>query len=603
MRRKSTRFAALVLASALAASAVLTGCGSTDSSDSASDSASTGSTSMDEKSAEFTYLIQVSMDGVWYDDYDDNPCAQYWLSREWDADGDGEGKILAIDFWAPTSGAETDYVNTIISTGEYPDVLEMTYSSESALELYEEGIALDLTEYVEAYMPNYLAYIAEHPEYTFTTSVDGEAKYIQLLEVRNELETPWGGFLYRRDWIVKYGANPVTGAAFYGEWVDGEWVDDVVFPSGNTDPATITDWEWMMEIFETALEELGITDGYAVQLTYSGATGTGDLVSGFGGIGPALYYDANGNVAFGGTSDGLRAYVECMTEWYSNGWIDPAFAERASDMYFMIDSATVYSGKVGLWYGLVSQALDNLDPGDGSNPYLDGAVVFACTSPINDKYGDTSVQGTEPTVFYQASLVGTGPIITDKAADKDIATLLTAIDYLYSDEGSVLRTRGMNKEILDANPDAEYTQTYIEWGLEDGAYTMDGDTIVVSQVINDNNNDLNDAATMFRIVGMGAYANVDLGYSQTKEHLLDVWTSYTATGYIQSDLTNQLSSSAYSAYSAFRTNILTLQAQWLPLYIMGQLDVTSDADWQSYVDEVNALNPDEIVSLLQAVKN
>ena len=72
--------------------------------------------------------------------------------------------------------------------------------------------------------------------------------------------------MYRRDWLVNYGTNPQTGEAFSGEWKDGEWTDNVVFPSGGTDPVYISDWEWMFDIFETALQMQGMTDGYVMQL-------------------------------------------------------------------------------------------------------------------------------------------------------------------------------------------------------------------------------------------------------------------------------------------------------------------------------------------------
>lgn len=550
-----------------------------------------------ESSTDFTFLISAAITEGYYDDYNDNPVAQWWQDQEWDADGDGEGTAITVDFWAPTTGAESDYVNTLIATEEYPDVMAMGYASESANALYEEGMILDLTDYIDEYMPNYKAYMEAHPEYLYTNNADGEDKYLQLYVLNEDyLDDPWGGLMYRRDWLVTYGTNPETGEAFTGEWVDGEWVDDVVFPSGGTDPVYISDWEWMFEIFAEAIEAQGMTDGYVLQIPYQGVHTTGDIVSGFN-TGAVLNYDSDGNVVFDSTSEGFRAYVECLTTWYANGWVDTAFAERSGDMFYLTDAASVYSGTVGLWYGLNSQLLDGL-AGDGSNPWTANAVVYAAATPINDVYGDESVQNVEPTVFYQDALLSTSFVITDKAADKDIATLLTAIDYFYSEEGSAVFTFGFSDEMLAELEGTSYYDFYVELGLENGAYQMDGDTIMVEQAVLD---ELSMVTSGKRMLGMSKVENIDRGYSETKTTCLEQWTKYTATGNLATDVTGQLSADDLSAYNVLYSDANTTIAQWLPAFITGKYDVTNDDDWNLYVSEMDALGADAVVDALNAV--
>lgn len=112
----------------------------------------------------------------------------------------------------------------------------------------------------------------------------------------------------------------------------------------------------------------------------------------------------------------------------------------------MIDATTVYTGSCGLWYGLTSQLLDGLAGRQDRIHSQQIAVVYACASPINDEYGDASVQNIKPTTYYSAGYLGTSWVVTDKAEDKDIASLLTAIDYFYSDEGSLLFSKGISDE-------------------------------------------------------------------------------------------------------------------------------------------------------------
>lgn len=580
--------------------------GNTTGTESGSDSSSVPDTSG--KDTDFSMLALTAITLDQYDDYDEYPAIEYWEDMEWDARGDGNAVKLDWDIWAPTAGSESDYVNTLIATGDYPDVLNLQYASESAGQLYEDGWTLDLTDYVNAYMPNYKAWLAEHPEIIATNEVDGEQKYIQIYSGNKDLADPWGGYMYRRDWIVNYGTNPETGEAFHGEWVENEdgtkdWVDDVVFPSGNTDPIYISDWEWMMNIFKGYVDGLAANgvDGYCMQLPYQGAMLTGDLLTGFGGIGGGMYLDADGNIAFGATSEGMRAYTECMTNWYKNGWIDPSFAERAGDMFFMIDATTVYTGSCGLWYGLTSQLLDGL-AGDGSNPLTANAVVYACASPINDEYGDASVQNIKPTTYYSAGYLGTSWVVTDKAEDKDIASLLTAIDYFYSDEGSLLFSKGISDEIMaSASGDEDWYQKYVDLGLPNGTYSMgeDGIPVIDSSLVYDNENRY-EAAVAYRLCGIARNRD-ERGYSDTMKKQFETWTMYEDSGQIQNDITSQLSAEDATAYSTMSSDFQTTVAQWLPQYIMGTYDVTDDAAWENFCAEIDALDWQSSQAALQAV--
>ena len=50
------------------------------------------------------------------------------------------GKKLDLSFMAALKGAESDNFNTMIATGSYPDIIDLSYSNDSPKNLYEEGI-------------------------------------------------------------------------------------------------------------------------------------------------------------------------------------------------------------------------------------------------------------------------------------------------------------------------------------------------------------------------------------------------------------------------------------------------------------------------------
>ena len=560
------RAAALGLTGLMALGTVLTGCGS-----SSGDSSSEGS------STSYTYMISNGVGTTFIDTYADSPAVKYWTDM-FDID---------IETWEPVSGAESDYINTLMATGEYPDVMCIAYSSETAYDLYEEGIALDITDYVNEYMPNYLALVDELDLYDqVTTNIDGEQRYIQLYDINDAIPNMWGGYEYRRDWIVKYGTNPETGEAFTSGWDGDEYYDDVVFPSGNTDPYYISDWEWMFEIFTRAMDDLGVSDGYCLSIPYAGFSGTNDFASGFG-SGAVWYIDEDGVCQFGGNKDAFRVSTECYATWYKKGWIDQSFEERSGDIFFQIDTASVYSGKVGMWYGLSSQLGNAMDTGDA---LTDGIMVFGAPQPINDVYGDEQYQMCTPTAYYAASLINVATIVTSKAEDKDLATLFTALDYLYSVDGGFLRSYGFSDELQAEVQDPIYAEY-----LPDGAYTVDtdedGNTVYRLNPEREAIADLSSSIAAFRITGRTSVQNVNAGNPDYYQHNIDLWTIYNTTGTIPSSATTALSSEASAENSQIFTDVYSnYMAIEVARFVTGERDITDDADWQDYCDGCEELN-------------
>ena len=385
-----------------------------------------GSSTNGEADAKHTYTwwAPTGEDSSYYSTYNDNPVVQYLMSKTWKDEKDKDTKI-ALDIQIPAAGTAKENLNTLISTGDYLDIMDVSMYSGSIIDLYDQGIVQDITPYVEKYMPNYMKFLDANPDYKklATTLVDGEQRYLTLSNYNKVINDQWGGYMYRRDWIVKYGTNPKDESTFTGEYTannaDGSvnldsWTDNVVFPSGGSDPIYISDWEWMFKIFETAMKDNGIEDGYCLSLYYPGYNPSGALVSSFGGNSAHWYKNQEGKADFGLTSDNFRTYLQCMNTWYKNGWIDKAFAEHSSDMFYSIEDAKVRQGKIGAWYGVVSQLAGRSDTGE---QYTKGMVVYGARLPINDIYGSEAQMNIEPYSLYQIGLKANDIAITDKAAE------------------------------------------------------------------------------------------------------------------------------------------------------------------------------------------
>ncbi|MDO4285469.1 MAG: extracellular solute-binding protein [Eubacteriales bacterium] len=549
-------------------------------------------------SAENTYSVWLysAQDASYYTDYSENPALQYVQSKTWGS----EEKAVALEFLVPPSGSEQDNYQTMVASGEYPDVL-MGAISDPAPILYENGIIMDLTDYVEEYMPNYTAFLEAHEDFRANVvyEIDGEEKILSITAANEDYPYYFCGPQYRRDWIVKYGTNPETGEAFTGGYTDPEdpdsWEDDVVFPSGGTEPVYISDWEWMFGIFTRAQADLGIEDSYSMSVYYPGFSWSGGLCSSFGGGVPVWYKNTDGEVVFGGDSEQMRAYLECLNTWYANGWLDQEFNERTSDSFYAIDDTSVRQGEVGLWVGSQGQLGGRMDLNDGG--YTEGICSYGCAWPINDVYGTEECKYVEPDCVPATSLSGTPYFITTAAEGKDIATLCSFLDYFYSEEGALIRTLGLSGEQAAESG----SSLYEEWGLADGAYSVGDDgRYIKSDVLVSDSGNLQIACNLEKLPGITLISSVDNGYADTYEASLASWLKYKNTGFFQgSAVTNNMTNEDAGVCDDIRTRVLDYMTIHAPEMITGATDPFDDGDWNTWSTMLQKYNYQKATEIYQ----
>lgn len=567
----------------------------------------------------FTWFLTSGVSTEYYMNYSDNPAIKYLSQYKTFQNSAGEEEHITFEFLEPAAGQGSSVLQTELQTDTYQDVMELTFYGGSVAELYEAGIILDLEEYIDKYMPNYKAYLEANPELFPYTAVKGENKLLSLISYKDvaDKEGMFAGWCYRRDWIVTYGKqpdtlfdprtdsvprpNPNAGKAFTGYWSldeagneiresvlkehvdDQSWVDDVVFPSGHSDPVYISDWEWMMEIFERAIADLGISDGYAFSMYYPGYIANGDFETGFGGGSPSWYYDDDTNrIVFGATGDNFKAYLECMNSWYAKGWLDQSFDQRAGEMFYRVNEKAFCSGKVGCWMGASSNlggALYNAD-----EPLTERIVVFGAASPINDIYGGKEQQLKEPDTFFTKGREGRGIYITKKAKKKDLALLFRCLDYMYSEEGAMLCEYGLNKEQYDECQDAFYQK----YGLADGAYTREnrdeGEVLTINPVIQ--KKDLKDVVAARAFFHRSYDKKVVRNRGMNYEYSTDQWNRYKCTGFtaaisVEGDFSSVDTTKFGKIAARVENEYMYIN---VPKFIKGTLSL--DKDWDGFVKDL-----------------
>ena len=139
-----------------------------------------------------------------------------------------------------------------------------------------------------------------------------------------------------------------------------------------------------------------------------------------------------------------------------------------------------------------------------------------------------------PTCLYQAEDFSQGVVISKAAEGKDMEVLMRFFDFLYSEEGSVLTTLGLNAE------QAEGSRYYEDYGLTNGAYTVNSDgTYTYDQILEQNVGEIRNAMVAGRIPGIRCESKITYTFPEPYINGRKQWLKYEATGFIGGILNGQ----------------------------------------------------------------
>ena len=251
-----------------------------------------------------------------------------------------------------------------------------------------------------------------------------------------------------------------------------------------------------------------------------------------------------------------------------------------------------------MWIGTQAELGGRLDMHDGG--LTEGIYVAGCAWPINDVYGDDSCKNVEPWATQAGtSLVGTGFLVMEGAQEKDLGPLLSMLDYLYSDEGAVVRTLGATPaQMEEAGLDTSF---YTNNGIENGTYTMgeDGRYKKVDAITNDSGG-LLIATTAQLLPGYQLVSSVDEGYAENYENSMKSWIRYPNKGQVWgSDAFALISSEDMRTIGDLQTKVLNYMEQHTYEFIKGITDIDSDEDWSNWCTMLQKYNYQKGIDILQ----
>lgn len=429
-----------------------------------------------------------------------------------------------IEYSHPTATGAQEQFNLLVASGNLPDI--MWYSSSAANyaggldSMVEDGNFLDLNDYAE-YMPNYIAAINRNEE-TKRQAYTDEGRMAVAWMLNIEKEWDWGGPLIRKDWLEECGLEV---------------------------PKTYDDWTNMLVAFK---EKYGAT---APVLTGSKTliNMTSDISAGFGVTGD--FYNVDGKATYGPTQEGYKEFLVLMKDWYDKGLIDPEFMTREySDVTPLANNQT---GALlfGVWvYPTIYQMQYGIE---------------MIPAPFPSKDGSTTHLG-----WQQYEITSDAVGITTSCKDPVLAAKW--IDYLYTEEGSLLRNygiEGVSFEYTDGVP--QFTQE-VRDKKNTGNYSNYDWTGIAS-------------------IGIYDWKNSLFGNDEKNLVCYDVWDASTDGAYTMPPIT--LTAEEGTEFSKIMGDIKTYVEECTLKFVTGSMDI--NADWDAYMEQIKSMGIDRATELKQ----
>ena len=324
---------------------------------------------------------------------------------------------IKLNFIHPV-GAAAEQLNIMQASGDLPDIVVYYFTETANEKLVEDGVYLDLTDYIKKFAPNFNKLISENEDFQKQLpNIDDKITYMPSL-IDNKEYLGYNGYFIRQDWLDKVGLSV---------------------------PETIEEWETVLKAFRD--NKLGGKDTVPFASMTAGSAQYEIFASGFSlPTTTSLCVDPKtGNVTHAKLLPGYKEYLTTMNRWYEEGLIDTNFLSATDEQ---LDSMML-NNELGSIYNDNNNSIPMYML---RNPNL---KLVAVPYP-KDKNGVAYT----PTVSVAQTVQGLGAVVS--ADCKHPVEAVRLLDYFYSEEGSTLLNWGIKGETYEVNEDGEkYFTDYV----------------------------------------------------------------------------------------------------------------------------------------------
>lgn len=454
---------------------------------------------------------------------------------------------------------QTDQFNLMLASGDYTDLMNIADYPSGAEAAYEEDIIIDLTDEIAEYMPNYDQII--HSDQNVLADVQDGGMILRVYPIKDQIANPTGiGAFIRMDWLEDLGMEvPQT----YDELT--EVLRAFKTEKGASEP---------MALFNTVSLQNGLLSGGFGALAELSANAMGTNFSN-------SFYQEDGRVVYGATTDGIRKYLSWLHELYEEDLIDfENMQNRETNPFSDLNAGNAANGTNG--YIFSNQPFGGNYSTMAADQYGDSECNWWPVQDVAEEAGQTIP------FFEETSLVdSTGASALSISSQCDnVEVALQFLDYGYSYEGSLLYNFGFQK---GSGHDVE------TWDFDDeGVPTFDAavmnsiaTTNIASSVISTKD-----------LAGVVFDARLAFEFGERELSCFDAWSTNKNTNNILGSNT-VLTSEEMTEASAIYSDIITYVGTSALQFINGDLDVDDDAVWESYVADIEGMGIADLTAIVQ----
>ena len=335
---------------------------------------------------------------------------------------------VEVEFIHPNSGSNgSEAFQILLADGDYPDMMEYDWSAYPGGpdQAIEDGVIISLNDYLQEYAPNYYDYM-----YGEKGKANNNLYRAQAISEKGNIY----GF---------HNLNIGTARGFSGLYIR----KDILDSWGMDVPETIADWD---QILEKAKNE-GFTKPFVClnDCIATSQTNYNTINTAFN-VGKGFYVD-EGKMKFGPFEPGYKEYVKKLAEWREKGYLDQDYVTTQKtdiEAYMSNGTSIAAYGWVGSSIGKILPAVKQQDP----NSSFD---LAACPYPVMNE-GDIPM-------FQEISAEATTPIvaISGQCSEEKIIQAIKFMDYLYSEEGSILSSFGVEGDTYTVEKDENGEEHYV----------------------------------------------------------------------------------------------------------------------------------------------
>jgi putative aldouronate transport system substrate-binding protein len=434
----------------------------------------------------------------------------------------------------------TENVNLLCASGDLPDVITnigSVYNGGLPAAIRDEMI-VDLAPYIEENAPHYYDLLTAD-DYTLKTCLTDDGEMGAMYPLVEEV-------------------YPVTN----GLWIRQDWLDEL----GKDIPTTTDELKEVLELFR---DNYGADVGFFQMIRANTGTAGFEAEGIWNAFGPCNYFlDDNGEIQYGPMQDYYYDYLNFMKELASEGLF------LTSDMTDQSASDLFAAGSIGLEGDSpdnIPSYLSLLEPEEAAKAQL---VPMAALGEPTEYRAISS---------YVSSDAGGNISISTNCEDPEV--VIKAMDYLFTDEGALLSSYGIEGETYEINADGEPEFTDVISANPDGIPVR----AALGYFCNPG------------VPGLMDYARNQSSWDDVQKSAFDVWNSaYTGSSGTVDTNSLALTEDEQDSISVYKSDMVTYVTEWVNGIVFGDtvLDDAAIEEFQNTME--NTMHISDILDVYNA---